>query len=75
MTGRCRWQEEGEEEEEEEDGETDVVWLTDTSAEAMAKRAEEQLSGATAKLVMTNEDVAAAAAEAKKAAKKAAKVI
>ena len=40
--------EESEEEEEEEEG---VVWMTDTSDAAMKKRAEEQLSGATAKLV------------------------
>lgn len=38
-----------EEEEEEEEGE--VVWMTDTSAEAMQQRAAEQLSGATAAMV------------------------
>ena len=36
---------------EEEEEEEDVVWMTDTSDAAMKKRAEEQLSGATAKLV------------------------
>ena len=39
------------EESEEEEEEEDVVWMTDTSDAAMKKRAEEQLSGATAKLV------------------------
>jgi len=38
-------------EESEEEEEEDVVWMTDTSDAAMKKRAEEQLSGATAKLV------------------------
>jgi translation initiation factor 5 len=37
-------------EEEEDDGD-DVVWMTDTSDAAMKKRAQEQLSGATAKMV------------------------
>ena len=37
--------------EESEEEEEDVVWMTDTSDAAMKKRAEEQLSGATAKLV------------------------
>lgn len=41
---------ESEEDEEEEEGE-DVVWMTDTSDAAMKKRAEKQLSGATAKMV------------------------
>lgn len=39
------------EESDEEEEEEDVVWMTDTSDAAMKKRAEEQLSGATAKLV------------------------
>lgn len=41
---------EGSEEEDEEEDD-DVVWMTDTSDAAMKKRAEEQLSGATAKMV------------------------
>ncbi len=39
------------EEEEDEEDEDDVVWMTDTSEEAMKKRAAEQLSKATAALV------------------------
>jgi translation initiation factor 5 len=38
-------------EEEEEEEEDDVVWMTDTSTEAMQQRAAEQLSGATAAMV------------------------
>jgi translation initiation factor 5 len=40
-----------EEPEEGEDDDDEVVWMTDTSDAAMKKRAEEQLSGATAKMV------------------------
>lgn len=55
---------ESEEEEEEEDD--DVVWMTDTSDAAMKKRAEEQLSGATAKMVTQGNIEAERAAQKKR---------
>lgn len=57
--------EEEEVEEEDDEEEDDVVWMTDTSAEAMQQRAEEQLSGATAKMV-TQGNLEAERAAAKK---------
>lgn len=50
---------------EEEEDEEDVVWMTDTSDEAMKKRAQEQLSSATAKMV-TQGNLEADRAAAKK---------
>ena len=56
-------EDEGDDDEEEEGD--DVVWMTDTSDEAMKKRAEEQLSSATAKMV-TQGNLEADRAAAKK---------
>lgn len=56
----------------ESDEEEEVVWMTDTSAEAVAARAAEQLTAATAALV-TQGNIEAEKAEAKKRAKAEAK--
>uniref|UniRef100_A0A1D2A8X2 W2 domain-containing protein n=1 Tax=Auxenochlorella protothecoides TaxID=3075 RepID=A0A1D2A8X2_AUXPR len=63
----------GDDEDEDED-EDEVVWMTDTSEAAMARRAAEQLSGATAAMVTQGnlEAEMAAAKKAEEAAKKAA---
>lgn len=53
-------------EEQEEEDDDDVVWMTDTSDAAMKKRAEEQLSGATAKMVTQGNVEAERAAQKKK---------
>lgn len=54
------------ESEEEQEDEDDVVWMTDTSDAAMKKRAEEQLSGATAKMVTQGNIEAERAAQKKR---------
>ena len=57
------------EDEEDEEGDDGVVWMTDTSAEAVKRRAEEQLTAATAALV-TQGNIELEAEEARKKAAK-----
>jgi translation initiation factor 5 len=59
-------------EEQEEESDDEVVWMTDTSEEAARKRAQEQLTAATAAMV-TQGNIEAERAEAEKKAKKEAK--
>lgn len=54
-----------------EEADDGVVWMTDTSAEAVKKRAEEQLTAATAAMV-TQGNIEAEQAEERKKARRAA---
>ncbi len=66
----------GEEDGEAEEGsEDEVVWMTDTSEEAMKKRAAEQLTAATAAMVTQGNIEAEAEAARKKAEKEAKKKV
>jgi len=62
----------GADEQEDEDSDDGVVWMTDTSEEAARRRAQEQLTAATAAMV-TQGNIEAEKAEAKKKAKAEAK--
>lgn len=65
-------QESPDEDAEEEAGDDGVVWMTDTSAEAAKRRAEAQLTAATASMVTVGNIEAEEEAARKRAEKKAA---
>mmetsp|Transcript_23277 Transcript_23277/g.59488 ORF Transcript_23277/g.59488 Transcript_23277/m.59488 type:complete len:461 (-) Transcript_23277:425-1807(-) len=71
--GEAKEEEEEEESEDESEDDDGVVWMTDTSAEAAKRRAEEQLTAATAAMVTQGNIEAEAEKERKRAEREAQK--